>query len=345
MISATTVSRAPLVSEHFSWSEIACPCCGFAIVDGALLTALEMMRKTLGVAINVNSWTRCQKHNAEEGGVKGSQHLLGKAVDIWIKGVVGDARLALIDRAKSEFGFAFGKLIEHSTRAFHLDVRGVTPKSWSPVDLANGGRVAVTKSAAWNAACTVPATFDATCVVHDDWFEACASMNAAEIDAFLRTKKSPLALAGIAGTVFAACQASRINPKLVLAKFQCEQGLIEWNGKKPPTDEILDKALGVGVCDYADGHVVVNPGRLGIEKQIRGCCETLRKWFDRGAALRKAGKRLPVYLVKGGVAQCGNLATFALFQYTPHVEAQKLVYDVLRRYFPGDVVQDPERKV
>ena len=43
--------------------------------------------KTIGdKPINVSSAYRCQHHNHNVGGVRDSQHVLGKAADIWVEG-------------------------------------------------------------------------------------------------------------------------------------------------------------------------------------------------------------------------------------------------------------------
>lgn len=44
---------------------------------------LEALRSRLGVAIYVNSGWRTVEHNRRVGGAKDSQHILGKAADIW----------------------------------------------------------------------------------------------------------------------------------------------------------------------------------------------------------------------------------------------------------------------
>lgn len=78
------------VSEHFKLSEFKCRHCGETHPDGvpdALLGYLEDIRAHFGKPVNINSGYRCPTHNAEVGGAKQSQHMLGKAADIWIGGV------------------------------------------------------------------------------------------------------------------------------------------------------------------------------------------------------------------------------------------------------------------
>ena len=70
------------LSAHFNASEFACPCCGTVNVDSKLIELLEQLRSKLNVPIHINSGYRCRNHNAQVGGVAGSQHLYGTAADI-----------------------------------------------------------------------------------------------------------------------------------------------------------------------------------------------------------------------------------------------------------------------
>ena len=78
-----------MLSEHFSRAEMACKCCHGLPVNGmsqALLDGLEKLRTAIGnKPIHVTCGYRCQHHNFEIGGVRDSQHVLGKAADIWVE--------------------------------------------------------------------------------------------------------------------------------------------------------------------------------------------------------------------------------------------------------------------
>ena len=76
------------LSPHFSRHEFACRCrCGFDTVDTALLEALEAVRQHFGNPITITSGCRCTAHNTAVGGSPKSQHLLGRAADIVVRGV------------------------------------------------------------------------------------------------------------------------------------------------------------------------------------------------------------------------------------------------------------------
>ena len=74
-------------SEHFKDREFACKCCGKVLVDQKLIDKLEELRGYMDLPIIITSGYRCSKHNKEVGGVKNSQHIRGKAVDIKVKGM------------------------------------------------------------------------------------------------------------------------------------------------------------------------------------------------------------------------------------------------------------------
>lgn len=72
---------------HFNSSELACPCCGLLKVNYNLLYLLEAIREHFKTPVIINSGYRCLKHNTEINGGTNSQHLLGNAADIVVKGI------------------------------------------------------------------------------------------------------------------------------------------------------------------------------------------------------------------------------------------------------------------
>ena len=79
--------------SNFNDVEFACNHCGEIHPDGVnveLVALLERLRAHFGVPVAINSGYRCPTHNANVGGAKASQHLLGKAADVVVKGVSPD---------------------------------------------------------------------------------------------------------------------------------------------------------------------------------------------------------------------------------------------------------------
>lgn len=74
--------------DYFKEHEFRCKCgvCYSSVVmDKRLLVALDRMRSRFGKPIVINSGIRCPEHNREEGGIKNSSHLSGKAADIRVE--------------------------------------------------------------------------------------------------------------------------------------------------------------------------------------------------------------------------------------------------------------------
>lgn len=78
-------------THNFKISEFNCKGTGRMIsggMDNNLLTGLEKLRYLAGnKAVTITSGYRTIGHNSRVGGARSSQHLLGKAVDIKVKGV------------------------------------------------------------------------------------------------------------------------------------------------------------------------------------------------------------------------------------------------------------------
>ena len=74
------------LSKNFSKSEFECNCCGETKISEELVEVLQHMREELGETITITSSYRCKKHNDSVGSNDKSQHRLGKAADIIVKG-------------------------------------------------------------------------------------------------------------------------------------------------------------------------------------------------------------------------------------------------------------------
>ena len=71
------------MAKYFKESEFTCKCgCGKNNISQELVTRLDAAREEAGVPFVVTSGCRCEKRNKEAGGVAGSSHLKGMAVDI-----------------------------------------------------------------------------------------------------------------------------------------------------------------------------------------------------------------------------------------------------------------------
>lgn len=109
------------ISQHFKRSEFACKCgCGFDDVNLKLIEVLEGVRNHFNAPVYINSGCRCQRHNHAVGGKPNSQHLLGNASDIKVKGVAPeDVAGYLESKYPDKFGIGRYKTFTH------IDVRSV----------------------------------------------------------------------------------------------------------------------------------------------------------------------------------------------------------------------------
>jgi zinc D-Ala-D-Ala carboxypeptidase len=104
------------LSPNFTLAEFACRCCGAVRVDPELVRKLQQLRDRIGNPISITSGYRCPAHNKAVGGVEDSQHLLGKAADIMVKGIPAST----VAEAAEKVGF--GGIGCYSTFT-HVDVR------------------------------------------------------------------------------------------------------------------------------------------------------------------------------------------------------------------------------
>lgn len=92
-------------------------------IDDELVTLLQKIRDHFGKAVNINSAFRTASHNArQKKSSKYSQHLYGKAADIWIAGVSVDTLAAYVETLLP----GKGGIGRYYTDGFvHVDVREV----------------------------------------------------------------------------------------------------------------------------------------------------------------------------------------------------------------------------
>lgn len=92
-------------------------------IDDELVALLQKIRDHFGKAVNINSAFRTASHNAnQKNASKYSQHLYGKAADIWIAGVSVDALAAYVETLLPGKG-GIGRY--HANGFVHVDVREV----------------------------------------------------------------------------------------------------------------------------------------------------------------------------------------------------------------------------
>jgi uncharacterized protein YcbK (DUF882 family) len=116
---------------HISEKELECRCgCGQMIVNIPLVAGIEAMRARFLRPVFFLSGNRCQKHNANVGGVGDSQHLHGRAADIYFE----DIDVWSIKKAAQMAGFVRIGVYPNSNPPFvHVDTGnyyGSEPAEW-----------------------------------------------------------------------------------------------------------------------------------------------------------------------------------------------------------------------
>lgn len=75
-----------IVNPFLTSEEIACNCqyqdCNRVLISSRTEKSFYLVREHYGAPIIINSGYRCQRHNADIGGVVNSYHMIGAALDI-----------------------------------------------------------------------------------------------------------------------------------------------------------------------------------------------------------------------------------------------------------------------
>jgi len=118
-------------SKYFTLNEFKCKCGKCQIPEGVpsdqLIDILTDIREHFGCPVIINSGYRCPSHNARIGGAKKSQHTIGSAADIVVKGIKTKIVYDYVIRkyGKEPLGIA---VKWNSTNPFggfvHIDTRG-----------------------------------------------------------------------------------------------------------------------------------------------------------------------------------------------------------------------------
>ena len=113
------------LSRNFTYAEFACPKCGKAKVDPALINALQELRDRVGQPVIVSSGYRCPDYNRAVGGASDSLHLEGKAADIYVRGYTAVQLYRLVSEIPAFTGIG----VYPQNNFVHVDLRK-TPNQW-----------------------------------------------------------------------------------------------------------------------------------------------------------------------------------------------------------------------
>lgn len=139
-------------------------------------------------------------------------------------------------------------------------------------------------------------------------------------------------LKGTAQLVDDAAKRHRINPKYVLALIQKESGAVE---AKKPTARQLDWASGYGLCDKCLRSNALAQKNKGLGKQIEAGAGWMDWYMTNAASLAKYKQPGGTYAISKMKVTPANLATAGLYNYTPHVHGNRLLWSIMNRWFSG----------
>ncbi len=152
----------------------------------------------------------------------------------------------------------------------------------------------------------------------------------ADIQAFLSSKGGKISeykmvsdgsIKTAAQIIWITCQKYNINPQLIMALLQKEQGLITSTN---PSSDRFDWAAGAGVCDSCDKN---DPELIakykGFDKQVEWAAKLFRSYMDdlesRGYTVSGWGPGITRSSRDGIIITPVNKATAALYTYNPWV--------------------------
>lgn len=132
--------------------------------------------------------------------------------------------------------------------------------------------------------------------------------------------------------IYDAARRYQVNPKYVMALLQKESSAVE---TAKPTKRQLDWAAGYALCDGCNRGGWPAQKYKGLAKQIDAGAGWM-DWYLRNAAtlasLRQAGDAVNL---GDAVVTPDNLATAALYSYTPHAHGNRLLWSIMQRWFGG----------
>lgn len=120
-------SSDPYKCKYFDDSEFTCECgCGLNLEKNGIKRIADEIREHFGKPAIITSGTRCAKHNKEVGGVAGSYHTTGNAIDIVVQGVSANEVLAYCRTivASGRARYTYGGTTQMGN-ATHIDTGGL----------------------------------------------------------------------------------------------------------------------------------------------------------------------------------------------------------------------------
>lgn len=185
--------------------------------------------------------------------------------------------------------------------------------------------------------------FNPRLILSDDQLRDASAMNYDEVRDFLRAKGGLAGFSDVdaidgkkkdaARLITDAADRYRVNPRYILALIQKESSIVE---TAIPTKEQLDWAAGYSLCDGCSKRSSSALRNKGFARQVDAGAGFVKWYFENVSAGK--GLKLPgtAYNISDTSVTPGNLATAALYSYTPHLHGNHLLWSIWNRFFAGD---------
>lgn len=117
------------ITKNFKIKEFKCPGSDVIIIEPELIAILQDIRDFFNTNVNINSGYRTEEHNKKVGGSATSQHLKGRAADIWVRGVPCDVVATYLD---VRYPNSLGIEVAENDSYLHVDIREDRWRAWTP---------------------------------------------------------------------------------------------------------------------------------------------------------------------------------------------------------------------
>ena len=127
--------------------------------------------------------------------------------------------------------------------------------------------------------------------------------------------------------IYDAAQRYKVNPQYILALLQKESSIVE-TGR--PTAQQRDWAAGYALCDGCNRNAPLPRKYKGLGKQIDAGAGWM-DWYLKNAATLGKLQAGQTRVTDGAQLTPSNLATAALYSYTPHAHGNRLLWSIMQR--------------
>lgn len=172
-------------------------------------------------------------------------------------------------------------------------------------------------------------------LISDGEFTDWQTLDADGVQAFLNTKGGTRLRTFSEGgrtaaqIIATAARANGINPFVVLATIQKEEGIVEGN---PNFDYRVRWAMGYGVCDGCDSNDPALQRYAGFTKQVNNGTWQLKRNYSYWATASSAYRVGNTVVIDGRSVHIDNRATSSLYRYTPHLHGNENFVNIYNRY-------------